>query len=403
MVDGHRMSRALFLLVSLAACSHPPALDGVDEWLDRWSQVRACLVEPAEDTATGIALARFTGRVCDPMTPLFVEVPDASPLHSLWRSAISDLRTLDRTARPSMQGKTIDRIDRAAFVIGLARGRWPQVVEKAPPLVMLGQVTPEGVARPAGDPPWPYPGNNGASMFAIRGDRRMVVAHYGFHGLEGIVFHASEDRGRTWRSENVPFGDGMGAWVDGHGGRVWRYLRRNGVTTLERFDADGLVNVFPARLAWRLAQRCRANERWLLIDGWLTVEGDDGDAIKMHQHDDLVACDQRGALVLSSDSLLRCKDTCQRVFVRPASTSGAATLLPDGRWMFVATVEGVAATWVEGIERPTFHRLPDATDEIVALEVVDGVPMALLGWHFNEAIELPKPPAATRVTRTKQP
>jgi hypothetical protein len=391
------MSRFLLLaLVFLSGCSDARSLDGVESWLDRWGHARSCLVEPAEDVATGVALARLAGRTC---TVTIGDDPTAdSGLHDLWRAANHELRTLDPRALPSVQALKIERIDRASLILGVASWRFATQMT-APRLTMIPEVPPKGIVHEVGQPPWPYPTPEeyGASAFVQRGKERTVLAYDGFHGLEGLLVHSSRNGGVTWRTDRMPMGVLRGGLIDPIGGRIWRYYRRNHEDTLERVDLDGTINVFPAKRSWRPAQRCRSKRPWRLLDGELMVEGE-LDYIKLQVADDLVACDERGALVLSETSVIRCDRDCYRVFTRPAQVPGGATLLPDGRWMFVATLEGVAACWVEGSARPSFYRLPDSRDEIVSLEMMGDQPMLLLGWKENTVIAFPKPPAARPVT-----
>lgn len=385
------MFRSLLITSALAACSRSVDLDGVDQWLDAWSRARACLVEPAEDTATGIALARLEGRTCSLATTVAQQPTSDSPLHDLWRSANADLRSLDVRDLPSKQSPTIEGIDRAALILSLSLGKWPTRLT-APRLRMIAEVPPAGISRPAGDPPWPYPDADRipASLFVQRGTDRAVWDFYGFHGLEGFVVHSSNDRGATWRSEEMPFGLTRGAWVDNQGGRIWQYVTREDRNTVERIDADGTVNVFPRRFSWRPAQRCHAGRTWRLLHQELMVEGEE-DFIEVPQNTDLVACNQQGALLISPDAVLHCNRSCTQVFLRSVNTSGGATLLADGRWLYVASLEGVVAFWVEGSKHASFSRLPDPEDQIVALEMVGGIPMALLGWRHNRVLALPVP------------
>ena len=396
------MLRSFIALAVLSACSSVHSLDGVEPWLDNWSRIRSCLVEPAEDIATGVTLARLASRTCT--ITIGANPTVESALHDLWRAANRDLRALDPYALPSVQASRIERIDRASLILGFATGWRFAMHTSAPRLTMIPEVPPKGIAHAVGEPPWPYPKPEeyGASGFVQRGKQRTVLAYDGFHGLEGLLVHTSRDSGATWRTDRMPFGMLRGGLIDPVGGRIWRYYRRNNVDTLERVDLDGTINIYPAKSSWRPAQRCRSRRPWRLLDGELMVEGE-LDYIKLHADDDLIACDERGALVLSKDAVIRCGRDCHRVFTRPAQVPGSATLLPDGRWMFVATLEGVAACWVEGSDTPTFYRLPDSTDEIVSLEMVGDQPMLLLGWQQNTVLGFPKPPAVRPVTSSKQP
>lgn len=63
------MSRFL-VLSALAACGTTPARTPVDQrvsfdaWVQRWSEARACVVAPAQDLETGVAIAIQQGREC---------------------------------------------------------------------------------------------------------------------------------------------------------------------------------------------------------------------------------------------------------------------------------------------------------------------------------------------------
>lgn len=399
------MSRSLLVVSTLAACSSSPDLTGVDPWLDAWSKVRRCLVDPGEDVATGIAIEWLTSHRTCSFTPMLAAEPtEQSPLHDLWRAANHELGTLDREARPSVQAAKVEQIDRASLILALARGRAPHAVATEPRIPMIAEVPPKGVFHSVEGPSWSYPHKAewlGRGKFAERGRDRIVLDHYGHRSLEGLIVHRSHDRGVTWDSEKIPWGVLRGGMTDPKGGQFWRYFQRNGFTTVERFDADGTLNVYPARLSWRPAQRCRSSVSWILLGGYLSVEGDDSDGIKVDREDDLVACDRAGALVLARDKVLRCQESCKPVFTRPVGGSGSATLLPDGRWIYVASLEGVVASWVEGLDGPKFHRLPDPTDEVVALGIADGAPMLLLGWQRNEIIAFPSPPPPRAITSTQ--
>lgn len=110
---------AVAALVSCATASHP-ALRPPDArlpfvtWVGRWSEARACLVAPAQDLATGVAIAMQLGRDCSRLLKrLDVEIAVESELQ---RNTLPVVRELMRqTAReqfsPSKRTELIHSVD----------------------------------------------------------------------------------------------------------------------------------------------------------------------------------------------------------------------------------------------------------------------------------------------------
>ncbi len=102
----------------LVACSSPPHATTkpttaaapaspvpFERWLERWKEARACLITPADDFDTGVALAVRSGRDCKPLLrALDTEPIVEDTLVQMWRFILILIGRVE--SAPSLQERT---------------------------------------------------------------------------------------------------------------------------------------------------------------------------------------------------------------------------------------------------------------------------------------------------------
>ncbi len=125
------MSRFL-VLAALAACvttaSPPPKPPDsrltLEAWVGRWAEARTCLAAPAEDLATGVAIAMQSGRDCSRLLRrLVVEVRLSEQLQTLFALMAPLSRMIAHEQfSPSKRAAIIADVDKTAeALVALAR------------------------------------------------------------------------------------------------------------------------------------------------------------------------------------------------------------------------------------------------------------------------------------------
>jgi hypothetical protein len=135
------MWRFLFLLV---ACSSAEAVTSSEStplvWIDHWVEARECLVVPAEDLETGVAISFLEGRHCDDKLRALERVVPVTddPLVKSWRLAIARLR---HTTFPSAVQRSVEIriVDNGARLLTALQGRPLAPMPRGPALARAHQ------------------------------------------------------------------------------------------------------------------------------------------------------------------------------------------------------------------------------------------------------------------------
>jgi hypothetical protein len=414
------MSRLLPLVALLAACawSEPPARSDVvssyrslHTWLDTWIDARHCIIGNAPDSLTGVTIEKLVGRDCSrQLHQLEVHVAtDDESVNSAWRGVIEHAHVVASSSDLLKRAQGIDELDALARTLGLAIGRWVPPLEPGPPLEHLPDHRPMFGGKPA------FPRNlvggyvtggqfppEGSTDMALEVDRLGNPLRYPefIYDTPRPAFARIQDPTATvtlWFSSDHTYsvdvttdgatrsthvkGQLIGHWQHPITGEIVVFVNDHGDSFIHRYRPGSTTRIvepapfwdrFDARATclssgdvWLLLRetvtRVNDKERWLMPVGEISLK---------------MTMDCRGdtALVLRHDPdvLERCQEgQCEEVFRLEGPREGAAALLDDKRWAYVAELDGIVALWVEGEAEPRTFRLR-GDSKLVAVAVDRG-------------------------------
>lgn len=120
------MKRLVFLLAACGSAPQPkpqpqpkPTAAPIDtrisleSWIERWHAARACVVAPADDLESGVALAWRLGRDCkELLNALFTEVRFHESLYDMWRLTVTLMEQVyGETQSASARAQSIRDVD----------------------------------------------------------------------------------------------------------------------------------------------------------------------------------------------------------------------------------------------------------------------------------------------------
>ncbi len=401
------MSRLLPLLGLLAACASSDRSEvtssyrTLDAWLDTWLEARRCLVGDAPDSLTGVTIGTLTGRDCSRPThqlELQIVTEDAA-VNRVWRHAIDHFTAVTNAASLATRANAIDDTDAVARALGLAIGRWIPAMERGHGLPLLPEATEmfggQEVLPPSFNSGFPYAfqmppadsdamavgvdrlGNRLLYKQTIDDSRRPVPLARFDDGVQTRIIWTVGDRsfaygidirskGGATQTTYVP-GKLLYQQQNAKTGDLVMYVRYNDKSFLHRFSARNVAAVveetrFRSEFGFQTScihegdvwgLRRTTTEHLTSQQPWFAVLGEVSKEMQLD-------CRRGTALVLRHDPdvLERCDDEeCKPVFSANSYREGFSALLDDGRWVYVAELDGIVALWIEGDGKPGLYRL----------------------------------------------
>lgn len=424
-----RASIVVLLWLGCATARETPVLDPeLERWIADWDEARRCLVAPAADSMTGVAISMLEGRDCrKALHKLDVRIAAERDPLELWRSAIDRTGWIEGQQSPGTRSILVKEIDARVRALVTLQGRHRVEGRASPSPPTLGA-------------PWRYSHEpqdgrrfDGGRLFAYEwGGKSVLVEEYGRgrwfevpqpalpsgtwgvrdgwgidRGTRRIVvrpkpdgtyeLEISDDAGKTWR-RHAQHARLLRGWQDLATGEVY-LLVEDGTHFVHRVTADDPRPVVEETRIWdtELRTSCLRDGRiWALTHAHVTRVRPALEApleISGSGKDATLDCLGDQAIVLRRDPevIERCTgEGCRPVFSPPAGLHGVAALLEDGRWIYAAELGGIVGVWVEGGgERPSVFRLPwySALEAIVVLK---GVPI-LMSSGMLLALPVPSP------------
>lgn len=419
------MPRALAAVLVIVGCtSAKPTEPRLDDWLDNWVEARRCLADDAEDTATGIEINMLRGLNCARLLKL-LDIPDGELVDDMWRDLVDGVRTIDEETSVFPRAAAVDRVDAAAFAMGLAVDHPIPMRAKRAPLSQLaapwkpfergvqsynaglvqmysqntyavvddiGNVSvvevprSESLALPSREVTVP----RRALVASAIGDDRVAVMWPGQGEHYAYIVERSHDGGRRWTRELVlPGGELRRWWQDGRTGEIVLSVEQGGKAYVHALTATGMSFSVETAIANQF------DDKGCIRDGHVwSLNGESLVSLKTAKRMWLTgwsntnaALDCRGdtAIVLrhEPDVIERCTTTCAPVFNAPSrDVRGVVGVLDDGRWIYAASVERLVGVWIEGAQEPFFWRMPWSNGREVSLRtiaVVNGKPALVVG------------------------
>jgi len=405
--------RLVFVLIFAFCCSLTSwgvRQDGpsreLSRWLDRWMHARACLVAPAVDTATGAAIAMLRGHDCAPqLDELALPWGGAS---DEWQQAVALVGAPElRGPLPSRRAIVVERLDRAAASLSAGLVQPPPPTSPLPELEGGDQVNvPRAaasfnggrlVARSGellmlkdGDAPVTWFDSMTAPLDP-KADRRAIPAPapadpwIWLGPARGSAYHV--DVGR-WYADAPRGSELIDRWQDPRTRELDLVVRNGRALEHHRITTQvphlRVAKLGPASFEWDdFHGTCHHGGVSWDFDGIAVREV--GARLRRMLPVDIAAeveldCRANSVLVLARwpDRLERCIDQCRRVFSPPFArvvdhVTGASAMRDDGRWIYAASLEGVAMVWQENAPEPAVYRLPEAFD-LIAITVLAGRP-----------------------------
>lgn len=338
-------------------------------WIDHWVEARECLVVPAEDLETGVAISFLEGRHCDDKLRALERVVPVTddPLVKSWRLAIARLR---HTTFPSAVQRSVEIriVDNGARLLTALQGRPLAPMPRGPALARAHQR--DFVPRP-------WVTKLGSRFYGVESDSFKAAVNLESLDDYRIAYEIAVTRpDGTWQYFK-PLGSLRETRLYDSPPSIEQLVRREDQYYLDRVGPDGSRTSTLLDVPARPGPVCHHNGViWRYDDGELHRSVAGADAVMwpvgvgLHM-DRRLRCAAGRAIVDAPDHVLRCSDRgCRKEFMSPVPLlKGHASLLASGRWVYGVTLEHVAAIWIEG-QLPRYVRL---TDDISWDRIFDGV------------------------------
>lgn len=352
-----RAALVLLAVSTLTGNPTPPAEEPpvqelpVQRWLDNWRVTRSCLVVPANDLDTGVALSLLRRRDCSKfLRELELGIPVIDdPLIRSWRQAISRLRRIEDSSA-ARRAAEIESIDADAQLLA-ARHQHPMFT------------VPKGAALPlVHDEATTHTRSFDVDEVTIRDGRDLVVVTpRRRYGWDAYVVAVSHDGGTSWRENQY---DERIERVQRVGNAVEVISRRDNDFVVSQFTPSGRATELVRRLPNQAWHTCHFDDVVWGIAGTVVLRSDETGVHELGTSSaERITCGANGAVIVDPWHVSRCTDSCRVEFTNPLpDIVGTAGVLRDGRWAFALTLEHVTAVWIEGRSEPFYLRATSSID-----------------------------------------